>query len=978
MNIHRLRVMSATAALLCAAAAFAQGEGRGGRPDYPPFNTVSEGYEKVISTVDGQSFYTLWIRKRDGQILAELPRGWQGQKHFIAGTLAGGHPWAGLHSGYFYSLADRYFYWKQYDNRVAMIAPQTYVRSTGDSESKSGIARHFTDRVLLDVPIVCMGPNGSPVIDFDDLLISGAPRFFGSAANGINPRLATIKQVKAFPQNVEITFEAPASGGQLLTYHYSVSLIPDNTGYRPRKADERLGYFTTEFRDLGKFRDDEVPIRYINRWKLEKRDPSLKLSPPKEPIVFYVEHTVPVRYRRWVKQGIEYWNDAFRQVGIDEAIQVHYQDKETGAHMDKDPADVRYNFILWLSNDQGTAVGPSRVHPLTGEILDADVVLTDGWIRYFWYQYNELMPEMVTSRLTPETLTWLETRPQWDPRVLLAEPAERPRILAERAQRGIQRFGGHPAAAVDNTLMGDDRYDGLFDTNIQRNGMCMAPLGKAMDMARAGMIMQVFELMQPGEDDQPEEPKPEEPKPEAPKKPEGDTLDGIPDWFVGPLLADLVAHEVGHTLGLRHNFKASSIYSLAQVNSDEFKGKKPFTGSVMDYNPVNFNMDKEGAIQGDFSMIDIGPYDRWVIEYGYTTDERALDKILARVAEPELAYGTDEDTWGPDPLTRPYDFSANPMDYAKSQVELAKVLRGRILDKFVKEGQAWSRARRGYNITFFIHSSAVSMMTDWIGGSYITRDRKGDPNARPPVTPVDAQKQREALEFVVEHAFRDDAYGLTPELLQFMARDTWSASFSADHAFPVHDRIMGFQASVLTLLLNPTTLRGVYDNEIITPADQDALTLPELMDTITSAVWSEINATPSGSFTPRKPLISSLRRNLQRSHMERLFDLAGPGNQFSAAYKPISNIAVMQLRQLSERIGKITEGSAANRVDPYTRAHLTEAKLRIDKVLDAQYVYNQSAGMGSLPMFFRDPQVIVPNEPWSAPDAPHMPMPEQP
>ena len=66
-------------------------------------------------------------------------------------------------------------------------------------------------------------------------------------------------------------------------------------------------------------------------------------------------------------------------------------------------------------------------------------------------------------------------------------------------------------------------------------------------------------------------------------------LDGMPESFIGPLLADLVAHEVGHTLGLRHNFKASSIYDLEEINSEEMKGKKPFAGSVMDYLPTNFN-----------------------------------------------------------------------------------------------------------------------------------------------------------------------------------------------------------------------------------------------------------------------------------------------------------------------------------------------------------------------------------------------------
>src|SRR5690606_3899323 len=232
------------------------------------------------------------------------------------------------------------------------------------------------------------GPSGQPVIDLDGLLAGGARTFFGSLATG-NTRLSRIQKTKVFPHNIEISIEWPSSGGTLRTYHYSIARVRGTPGFKPRKADARVGYFTVEYRDLGKYSSKDVPVQYITRWALAKRDPNLKVSPPQKPIEFYIEHTVPVRYRRWVKEGILYWNKAFEKIGIADAIIVHYQDKATGAHMEKDPEDMQYNFIRWLNNDQGTAIGPSHPHPETGEIVDADIVLTDGWIRSFWYQFHD-------------------------------------------------------------------------------------------------------------------------------------------------------------------------------------------------------------------------------------------------------------------------------------------------------------------------------------------------------------------------------------------------------------------------------------------------------------------------------------------------------------------------------------------------------------------------------------------------------------
>ena len=686
----------------------------------------------------------------------------------------------------------------------------------------------------------------------------------------------------------------------LKTFHFSISEIKPNPSYKPRKADERIGYFTTGYSDFGKYENSDVRTRYINRWHVEKADPSLKVSPVKNPIIFYVEHTTPIRYRRWVREGVLMWNKAFEKIGLLNALEVRYQDQATNAHMEKHPEDVRYNFIRWLNNNVGTAIGPSRANPMTGQILDADIILTDGWLRHFWRKFHQELPKLAMEGYSPETLSWLRQKPQWDPRVRLAHPSNRESVAQEIAY-GHNAYGGHPVAHNDSSVIGDQEFDGLIGRTCQINGFCEAADCRALDMAVMRFALDLMRESRQGEEEEGEH------IDEEKKKPTEDMLDGIPDWFVGPLIADLVAHEVGHTIGLRHNFKASSIYDLETINSDEVKGKKPFAGSVMDYLPVNMNLEDFGEKQGDYGMIEVGPYDLWAIECGYSTlkNEKDLGSILSRVNEPLLAYATDEDTYGPDPLARRYDFAKDPINYAKSQIKLANDHRAKILDEFVKDGESWAKARYGYGLTLSMQMRSLSMMANWLGGALVNRSKKGDPDAGPPIEVVSANRQREALQFVMAHAFEDKAYGLTPELLRHLSMDKWIDDFDSaieDSTWPVHDRIMGMQSSALTMLMNPTTMGRVYDNEFLTPPDEDMITLPEILGDIRSAVWSELAGAKDESFTARKPMISSLRRNLQREHLERLIDMSMGGGFPSASQKPISNLATAQLRNLKKQV----------------------------------------------------------------------------
>ena len=908
------------------------------KPEFPPLVQVIKGYEKVISTADGEkSLYTIWTREKDAQILAALPSGYEKMKFFIALTIASGEDFAGLQAG------DMYVYWRRYDKRLALIEPNIEIRSTGDEESKSSVKRLFTDRVILDVPIVTMS-GSSPVIDMDALLVGQCNMFFGSRvqiSKAGKAGLVKIKKAKAFPKNVELAFEIPAANGRLQTLYYSISEILGSTGYKPRKADERVGYFTTSYRDYGQFKDPETRVRYINRWRLEKADRSLQISPPKNPIVFYIEHTTPVRYRRWVREGLLYWNKAFEKVGISNAIEVYYQDKRSGAHMEKDPEDVRYNFIRWLSNNRGTAIGPSRVHPETGQILDADIILTDGWIRHYWTTWNEIMPEIAMEGISPETLAWLADHPDWDPRIILAPPAQREYLKEKLTQHGHLPYGGHPMAQVNADLIGDDEYDGLAGRTSQINGLCTLTRGKGFDVAVFRMHMAMMADEADEDEDKEDKEKDEDEKEKEKEEKKEPMIDGMPESFVGPMLADLVCHEVGHTLGLRHNFKASSVYSMAKINSKEMKARMPHAGSVMDYLPVNMNF-KDGEVQGDYAMIGVGPYDIWTIEYGHTQDEKALEAILARVAEPELQYGTDEDTFGPDPLARRYDFSSDPLEYAQNQMRIATHNRGRIIDKLVKKGDSWAKSRRAYEMTLAMQMRAVGMMSNWLGGAFVYRDKKGDKNGRLPIEVVPAKKQRDALDFVIENTFKDEAFGLTQDLLRRMTLDKWWddwGSVLSDATWPIHDQIMSIQAYTLARLMYPTTLRRVYDNEFLVPADQDAVTLPELLDTLTKAIWSELDRKPDKKYTARKPMISSLRRNLQREHLERLIDLSKSDSRSTAAHKPISNLVLEQLRQIRQsKIDPVLETHDEN-LDPYTRAHLKDASMHVKKALEAQYVY---------------------------------------
>ncbi|MBN8571912.1 MAG: zinc-dependent metalloprotease, partial [Ignavibacteria bacterium] len=402
--------------------------------------------------------------------------------------------------------------------------------------------------------------------------------------------------------------------------------------------------------------------------------------------------------------------------------------------------------------------------------------------------------------------------------------------------------------------------------------------------------------------------------------------DEIPKDYVYDYLTDLVVHEVGHTLGLRHNFKASTAYTFDEIRNPEFTNQWGNSGSVMDYTAANIS--PSGEKQGTYWSPAIGKYDYFAIEYGYkifpnvkkSEDEVPyLIAIASRSSDPHLVYGTDEDAmnvFGPtslDPLTQTFDLGSSPLKYAKDKMEIDTNLFGKIDKYFPTYNESYAQLNNVFIGLLFDYFSNTMIVSKYIGGAYVTKMKQGDiVDNRYPIMPVTKNEQMEALDFLNRYAFEADKFLLFSN--DFMKMLQPVANGRARQDFPLNDIIQTIQNSTLARMYSPVLMKRMLEQENLS---SDILTLNELNDYLYSNIWSEVRT---------KSEISKSRRGLQKLHLGYLIDmLVNP--QFGAP-EDARSISFKILNQLKKDLGNYKGG---NDFDSF---HLKECESRIDKALN--------------------------------------------
>jgi hypothetical protein len=710
-------------------------------------------------------------------------------------------------------VSDRVVRWEQSATRVFLKLMDYDVTADANKPIAQAVADANNPAIVRAFNVVVSSPAGDPVIDVTSLFLSEVTEFSprqSLGARGMDPTRSYLEKVVSFPQNVNVqvtqTYTSGAadpttppargragmrgSSGTISLFHSLVKL-PD-TPMTPRLYDTRVGYFSDAHYDYGREEPKAVQRQFINRYRLEKKDPSAALSDPVTPIVYYVDPATPTKFVPWVKKAIEDWKPAFEAAGFSNAI-VAKEAPTKEQDPDWDPEDVRYSVIRWLPSTTENASGPHVADPRSGEILEGDIQL-----------YH----------------------------------------------------------------------------NVQ-------------NLAAMWYFTQVGAL-----------------DPRAQKLP-------LPDDLVGRLIEFIVAHELGHTLGLAHNMKASSLYTLEQVRDKDFVKANGHTASIMDYARFNYVAQPEDGIAVEDLVPKIGPYDKFAIRWGYapvpgakTPDEErsTLDK-WAREQETNrtLRFMTSEES-----EIDPYPFDPGEQREAVGDADPARAtelgLRNlrRVADLLIP---ATSRETESYDDLFDAYARVVAQwrlelghVANVVGGLDSRELYAGQTGVR--FIPVPKARQAAAVQFLLENGFKTPSFLVRPDLLRRIEPNGIVA------------RLRVAQTSLMNSLLQNARLDRMAEQAALDPA---AYAPMQFLADLRAGIWKDLA-------TPAVP-IDLYRRNVQRAYLDTI------DNRLNAGAAPSDEVRSL-LRGELRAVDAQVAAALPTVTDAATRRHLQDVRETIAATLD--------------------------------------------
>ncbi|HEX7951916.1 MAG TPA: zinc-dependent metalloprotease, partial [Burkholderiales bacterium] len=524
--------------------------------------------------------------------------------------------------------------------------------------------------------------------------------------------------------------------------------------------DDRVGYFSVPFDDYGTGEYGSVRRAYIQRYRLEKKDPAAEISEPVKPIVFYLSREVPDQWRPYIKRGIEDWQQVFEKAGFRNAIVA--RDAPTPQQDPNwDPEDVRYNVVRWTPSGRQNAMGPAVIDPRSGEVISSHAI--------FWHDVLRLAE------------TWYFTQ--------------------------------------------------------------VGPLD-----------------------------------PRAQKLP-------LPEDITGELLRYIVKHEIGHALGLRHNFKGHAAYSVAQLRSRDWTEKWGNSASVMDYSRLNYV-----AQPGDnaYLLPKFGPYDYFAIEWGYKpftqigvvdgkrvrrpmtsdTEWSQLDQLAAQqVNNPMLRFGGEDDWAAVDPQVNTNVLGNDPIEAADFGLRNIDRVMPMLVSASTQPGGGYARMAELYEALITLRHRQLMAVAKLVGGVEETRYQAGR-GPTPPFQPVVAQRQRAAVKFLLDRAFPTPAPLLNPDVLYRMLPSGGA------------NALQGSNIQLLRKLIDGGVFERMAEARELDPAPKGYTGIDMLYD-LNDGLFRELEEPV--------PVVDLFRRNLQRDYVLLLLVAAGVENDPQAPSKSIDS-----------------------------------------------------------------------------------------